>query len=307
MTRGWTARSLGSAFQHRFFYTLIRFWGRKGAYLVLRPVVAWYVLFSPLVRARAGYYLDRRFPGASPWRRLGNTYRMCLGLGEVLVDRAVLGILGPDHLTCNLSGRETLKALLDEGHGLILLTAHVGCWQLGMASLAKLDSAVSLLIHREEGDVDRHFFEHGRQDAPYRIIDPTGYLGGTLEMMQVLKNGEALCIMGDRLLGGSGTRVEVDFLGGKVALPFSPYKIASASGAPIAIIFPYKGPGDTYALEVARVIRVPALHGRKPATYLPFAFQYAEAMEAFVQKHPFQFFNFFDMWAEPSASAAPTT
>lgn len=303
--RPWTARSIGSAFQHSIFHAIIRLGGRGWAHFILVFVVAWYVLFRPSVRRRCSFYLARRFPGSSPFRGLLNSYRLSLALGKVLVDRAVLGILGPATLNCSLSERESLLTLLTEGRGLILVTSHVGCWQLGMASLEKLDTSVNLLIHREEGDVDRHFFEHGDRPPPYRIIDPTGYLGGTLEMLQVLKNREVLCLMGDRVLGGKGSTIAVDFLGGAVPIPFSPYKLASATGAPIAVLFPlHSGPGS-YALRVARIIRVPENLGRARSAYQPYAEQYVEALERFVQDYPFQFFNFFDMWTEPPLKPDP--
>lgn len=299
--RPWTARSIGSEFQHNIFYALIRLGGRRLAYFILVFVVAWYVLFRPSVRMRCSFYLARRFPGGNPFRRLLNSYRLSLALGKVLVDRAVLGILGPHMLNCSLLGREGLQALLAEGKGLILVTSHVGCWQLGMANLEKLDAPINLLIHREEGDVSRQFFEHGGQTPPYRIINPSGYLGGTLEMLQVLKNKEVLCIMGDRVLGGKGSTITVDFLGGAVPVPFSPYKLASATGAPIAVVFPLQSGPDSYALRVARTIRVPENLGRAAATYRPYAEQYIQSLEEFVQDFPFQFFNFFNMWTESTS------
>ncbi|MFZ1613777.1 MAG: lysophospholipid acyltransferase family protein [Holophaga sp.] len=303
--RPWTSRSLGSAFQHQIFYTLIRIFGRQGAYFVLYFVVAWYVLLRPSVRKRCGFYLKRRFPSRNGFQRLWDAYRLSLELGKVLVDRAVFGILGPEKLRCSLTGQETLRALLAEGHGLILVTAHAGSWQLSMASLVNLRAPVSLLIHREPGDVDRHFFEHGEQQLPYRIIDPIGYLGGMLEMLQVLKTGEVLCIMGDRVMGGEGSALAVDFLGGPIRIPFSPYKLASATGAPIAVIFPHKSGPDSYALQVARIIRVPENLGRLAAGYQPYADEYAACLEEFVTEYPYQFFNYFDMWTPPPPRPDP--
>ena len=302
--RQWTSRSIGSRWQHGVFYLLIRLAGRRGAYLLLLFVVAYYTLFRPSVRARSSHYLKRRFPGRTPWLRLWDSYRLNLGIGRILVDRAVLGILGPQRLKVSLAGREQLEALLAEGRGLLLVPAHVGCWQLAMSSLSALDTRVSLVIHREEGDLDRHFFEHGGGSAPYHIIDPAGYLGGTLEMLQVLKHGEVLCIMGDRVMGGESGTVGVDFLGGPVALPVSPYKLASATGAPVAVIFPYQTEDGGYALQVARVIRVPEQLGRSSRAYRPYAAEFAEALERFVAEHPYQFFNFFDMWA-PAVHGRP--
>jgi predicted LPLAT superfamily acyltransferase len=263
-------------------------------------VVLYYTLLRPSVRARSLPYLSRRFPGRKRFLALWDSYRLNLGIGRVLVDRAVLGILGPQQLRVDLAGRDELAALLTEGRGLVLVTAHVGCWQLAMSSLSSLDTRVNILMHREEGDLDRQFFEHRGPKSPYGIIDPTGYLGGALQMLQVLKQGELLCIMGDRTMGGEGGSTEVAFLGGSVTFPISPYKLASATGAPVAFIFPYRTDDGRYALQLAGVIRVPEALGRKAAAYAPFAAQFAAALERFVADHPYQFFNFFDMWGAPA-------
>lgn len=299
--RPWTARSIGSAFQHQIFYTMIRLGGRRLANFALAFVVAWYILFRPSVRHRCNFYLSRRFPGVRGFRSLLNCYELSHALGQVLVDRAVLGILGPEVITCSLAGRELLQSLLKEGNGLILLTSHVGCWQLGMASLRCLDTPLNLLIHREEGDVDRHFFEHGTETSPYRIIEPGGPLGGVLEMLSALEAKELLCIMGDRVMGGPSNTIAVHFLGGAIQVPFSPYKLASATGAPIAVIFPYHAGSGRYALRVARIIRVPENLGRNSSAYRVYTEQYIQVLEEFVHDYPYQFFNFFNMWAAPSA------
>lgn len=301
-SKQWTSRSIGSNWQHRIFYFLIRCGGRRLAYPLLLVVVFYYVLFRPEIRNRSTHYLKRRFPGRRPLLMLRDSYLLSLGIGRILVDRAALGILGPDKLNVSLEGKSVLAELLAEGRGLIMVTAHVGCWQLAMSSLSVLDTGVNLLIHRDEGDLDRHFFEHGNKEAPYRIVDPAGYLGGTLEMLQLLKNGELLCIMGDRNMGGAGGTVSVDFLGTPVALPFSPYKLASATGAPIAVIFPYRSRSGEYALQVAKIIRVPEGLGRAADTYRPYAMEFAAALEQFVAEHPYQFFNFYDMWSTQSSA-----
>jgi predicted LPLAT superfamily acyltransferase len=291
--QGWSSRSLGSRFQHRIFYAVIGTFGKRAAYLLLRLVVFWFVAFSPAVRKKAGYYLRRRFPARGAWGRARDTFRLCLAFGRVLVDRAVLGILGPGGPGPVPEDRARLKDLLAEGRGLVLVTAHVGSWQHAMASLASLDAPVSLLIHRDPGDVDKQFFEHGPGAPPFTLLDPAGYLGSTLPMLQTLKEGGVLCIMGDRG-AGAGT-VAVDFLGGPVPLPFSPYKLASATGAPVAVIFPWERAGRT-ELRLAQVIQVPEGLGRGAAAYRPYAEQFSQALEAFVAEHPYQFFNFYDMW-----------
>lgn len=263
-------------------------------------MVLYYTLCRPSVRARSYPYLSRRFPGRSPLRRMVDCYLLNLGIGRVLVDRAVLGILGPGSLKISMSRLPELKALLAEGRGLLLVTAHVGSWQLAMNCLGNLETGVSLLMHREAGDLDRQFFEHRDGKAPFRIIDPAGFLGGTLEMLQSLKEREVVSLMGDRVMGGESGTVQVDFLGAPIEVPFSPYKLASATGAPIAVGFPLRLKTG-YGLHIARVIRVPEGLGRSAAAYRPYAEEFARALEEFVEQYPYQFFNFYDMWspAEP--------
>jgi predicted LPLAT superfamily acyltransferase len=296
-SKQWSSRSIGSNWQHNVFYTLIRCGGKPAAYCLLLFVVLYYTLLRPEVRNRSSHYLKRRFPGRAPLRMLWDSYLLSLGIGRTLVDRAILGILGPENMYVSPEGTAELAELLAEGHGLILITAHVGCWQLAMSNLAALNTRVSLLIHRDEGDQDRHFFEHNSEKPPYRIVDPAGYLGGTLEMLQVLKNGELLCIMGDRNMGGQGSSVSVDFLGGPVKIPFSPYKLASATGAPVAVIFPYRSKSGAYELHVAKTFRIPKNLGRSAHAYLPFAREFVAALETFVTENPYQFYNFYDMWS----------
>lgn len=299
---GWSSRSIGSRLQHRIFYLLIRLGGRRAAYSLLYFVVLYYVLCRPALRRRSHFYLRRRFPGR-PVPRLRDSFRMSLELGKVLVDRAVVGILGPGAMRVSLHGREELLGLVAEGRGLILTTAHVGCWQVAMSALGFLEMPVNLLMQREEGDLDRHYFEHAGLASPYRIIDPRGFLGGALEMIEVLKRGEVLSVMGDRMLGSDRNGVAVEFLSGAVTLPYSAYKIASASGAPVAVLFSAKTGPASYELRLCGVIRVPPALGRKAEAYAPFAAEFARSLESYCARHPYQFFNFYDLWQTPGASA----
>jgi predicted LPLAT superfamily acyltransferase len=298
-TRQWTSRSIGSAFQHKIFYMLIRIGGWRLAYFILHFVVLYYILFRPSVRRKCGYYLSHRFPGERTARRLLSSYRLSLDLGKVLIDRAIVGILSVDRISASFNNWDILNGLISERKGVIFLISHVGSWQVALSALHLLKIPVNMVIHREEGDVDRHYFEHRSMERPYRIIDPEGFLGGTLEMIEVLKRGEALCIMGDRLFGNLKNTLSVRFLGENALFPFSAMKIASTSRAPIVVLFPYKESTTGYGVKLAKVIRVPEGLGRSGDHFLPYIEEYVRALEDFTMEYPFQFFNFYDMWKIP--------
>ncbi len=300
---GWSSRSVGADWQHRFFYLLIRLGGRRVAYGFLRLVVLYYTLLRPDQRRKGLPYLRRRFPGARGPALLRHSYRHSLALGQVLIDRAVVGILGPGELTVDFPAGPRLRELTAAGRGLILMTAHVGCWQVAMAALDGLETPVNLLMRREAGDVDRLVFEHRGGENPFRIIDPEGEFGGALEMIAALKRGEVLSVMGDRLLGSDRNGLAVEFLGAQVLFPFSAYKLASATGAPIVVLLSRKNGPAGYALELARVIEVPPGLGRGGEVFRPYVAEAAAALEDYVAENPYQFFNFFDMWDTASPGA----
>ncbi|MGE4441639.1 MAG: lipid A biosynthesis acyltransferase [Desulfomicrobium sp.] len=297
MTHGqrWTSRSIGSRLQHGIFYLLIRAAGRRPAYALLFFVVLWYTL-RPMTRARSAPYLARRFPNAGRLQRLWHCFLLNWNFGLTLVDRAASGILGQFSITASPDDELTLKALLGEGRGLILLSGHFGCWQTSSAGLKGIETPVHVLMHRAPDDIDRQHFEHAGTDAPFRIIDPHGYLGGSLEMLDALGKGHILGLMGDRTFGSDRNTVKVPFLGGTVRLPFSAYRLASVTGAPILVFFSTRiGPGQARH-QIARIIRVPQGLGRSGDKYIPYAGHFALALEEMVKANPYQFFNFYDMW-----------
>lgn len=302
----WSSRSIGSDWQHQAFYLAIKLGGRRAAYLMLYFVVAWYVLFSPLARLRASHYLTRRFPQSFGLQRLWHCYRLILEFGKVLVDRAVVGILGPESFDVSLAERDELLKLCDENHGLILMTAHAGCWQVAMSVMDFLQRPVNMLMRREDGDIDRLYHEHAGIPCPYQVIDPTGYLGGTLEMLGALKQGQIVSVMGDRLLGSDKSSTRVDFLGEQATLPFSAYKIASATGAPVVVFFTVKDGPNSYRVQLAKVIRVPEIKGRNAESFAPFAQQFADVLEDFSRRYPYQFYNFHNMWSAEHIQAGST-
>jgi len=202
----------------------------------------------------------------------------------------------------DLAGRAELLKLRDEGKGLMMMTAHVGCWQVAMSALDFRERPVNMLMRQEDGDIDRHYHEHAGIECPYHIIDPTGYLGGTLEMLGVLKQGEILCVMGDRPMGSERSLVAADFLGEPIRVPFSAYKIAATTGAPIVVFFTWKSAPAGYRIKLARVIRVPQLGGRKADIFQPYALEFCAALEEYCAAHPYQFFNFFNMWLQQQSA-----
>lgn len=303
----WSSQSIAAMWQHQFFYLAIRLGGRRLAYAFTYPVVAYYLLLRPALRARTRHYLRRRFPDHAGFTAFLDSFRLSLSFAKALVDRATVGIMGPESMDVRLDSVHTIHSLLAEGRGLILMNAHVGCWQTAMSGIDMLQTPVHLLIKRDQGDVDRHSHEHRGRPSPYHVIDPDGFLGGAVEIVQALQRGEIVSVMGDRVFGDDQNTLTASFLGETATFPAGAYKIASITGAPVAVLLSHKSGPNAYNLELARVIRVPRMKDRQLKGLRPFVQEFIETLEAFTREHPYQFYNFHDMWetTPPIACQAP--
>ena len=293
----WDSRSIGKAWQHYFFYIVIRFAGLGAAYFCMYFVVLWYVLFFPSLHKRCKPYLSRRFPDIkNPLARLINEYRWITSFAKSLIDRAAFGILGPKHFHIEVPQSDQLQELSDQNKGVIILNAHAGCWQIAFSALEFKRATVHLVMHRNRQDIDRHYFEHDGSKPPFEIIDPEGYLGGTLQMAAILQEGDVLGLMGDRIFGDQGNAVTVEFLGGPIKIPVAPYRLAAMRGTPIAILFSHRSGKSRYRIEIPAIIRISPGINRNSGAYLPYAEQFIHHLTQYTEKHPFEFFNFFQMW-----------
>ncbi|NDV26738.1 acyltransferase [Desulfovibrio sp. JC010] len=291
----WSSRSLAPAFFHNIFYGIIRILGRHGAYGLLFFVVGFYSLL-PGVSKRPAEYIRRRF-GPQAW--LGekqHTFLLYWNFGKMLVDRAVLRILGDFKAIGSAEDKNCLQELYAEHKRLILLTGHVGCWQMGFSYLDFLDAPKAVVMLMERGNVDKHSFKW----KEITVINPAAPMGGTLEMLTALRENSVLCINGDRTMGESRHNVQVDFLGGKIELPITPFKIAATTETPVAVVFSTRNKAGEGIFRVAKIIHLPADTGkgevRGAEAFVPYAQKFSAELERYCQENPYQFYNFYNMW-----------
>ncbi len=299
-TREQTGRSLAGKWRHAFIYGLIFIGGRSLAYLFLYPLVLVYT-FLPSVRAKSRAYIMRRFSPTNCWSFFKHTYRLNLTFARTLVDRAALGILGTVQVSSTKEERELCQRLLAQKKGLILLSAHVGCWQMAVNLMQFLPGKKQVVYYRNPKDHDKTVSGHGRLAPSFSFIDPSGPLGGVVEMISALQRGEIICAMGDRVFGAGKNAVPVQFLGGTIQVPYSFYRLSAITGAPIVVMFfPWLERGK-FASCTKLTLQV-LDEGPIKTNYVKYAQQFVDALASFCIQYPYQFFNYFDLWSEPHAT-----
>ncbi len=286
---GWAQRGIGTHSQHKFFYYLMKYGGKSRGYHIANIATLWYAIY-PSVRRRCRYYLDRRFPDrGGPLPRFLDTYRLLRTYGHTLVDMMVLGMFGPTSMTVESPDHDRLREISSADRGLIVLHAHLGCWQIGMSTLGQFPKPVSIVMIPEPRTTS--MFPPG-----VTVIDPRTGMQAVMEMTQALLRNEIVTMMGDRSFGDDTNAAAVQFLSGTARFPITPYRLASATGAAVLVLTAPKLAHAKYAMRLTKVIEVPPGVGRRAENYAPYAQQYADCLADFVAHFPWQYNNFYDLW-----------
>ena len=296
------AKQRGSRLGFWFFRTAVRLFGLSGTYGFLYIVCIYYVLFDKLAVSAALSYVDRRLPRCNFLRKRFDVYRLFINQGKQLIDRYA-AVSGQARFDIRFKGDDQFKALLRDSHkGFILLTAHVGNWQIAMTTLKKIGKTFYLLMQPEDNPAVQDSLQISREQADIKIISPEQHLGGVVEIMNVLRKGHVVSIMGDRSYGFNA--VEVSFLGEKAWFPHSAFTIAAAAGCPIVVLLSAKVSTHKYVVDVTNVI-YPQYEGRlnKREQIQHWVQKYVALLERYISQYPYQCFLFHNVWRETTENA----
>lgn len=298
MTSG-RGRKRGNRLGFMFFEAVLRTGGLRPAYAFLYLVCSYYLFFDRAAVRAASAYVRRRYPSASRTRRLWLVYMLFVNQGRCLIDR-YCHMYGGLKFDIQLNGFEKLDDLLAErSQGFVLLTAHVGNWQIAISALRRLQRPVHLLMRPEDNAAVRDSLRIGYGGESIDVISVDLPMGGMVEAMNALDRGEIVSIMGDRSYGHRA--VSADFLGRAAAFPCAPFAIAAASGCPLVVMLSAKTGERTYAVEVCDVFTAEARRaagcGREHRHSVK---RYAARLEDWLRDYPMQCFLFHDIWSDSS-------
>jgi phosphatidylinositol dimannoside acyltransferase len=186
-------------------------------------------------------------------------------------------------------GQERLQAAIAKG-GVVLVTAHVGPWDLAAQLLgSSLGADVIVVMEREANDAARELQDRHRGERGLKVLHVGRHPTDALPLISHLKKGGVAALQLDRV-PPSGRVVRVPLFGEPFRVPEGPFLLAGLSGAQVVPVFARRLGFFHYELSISEPISL----GRRPsAAELQGAAQTAVgAMEAFVRDCPTQWFHF---------------
>ncbi len=203
----------------------------------------------------------------------------------------------PRSLLASRSGDERLVAAAREGKGAILLTAHVGNFELGGLFLAQLGLKVAVVYVPDPSSVIEKHREDARRMLGVRGLPIDTSPFAFLPVRKALEENLFVAIQGDRDVSGTGRRMP--FFGKSASFPVGPFRLAQASGAPIFPVFVLQEADGRYRTVVEEAIRVPNARGEEgDAAVVAALARFVASMERTIRAYPSQWYVFTRFWED---------
>ncbi len=188
------------------------------------------------------------------------------------------------------------------GKGVLLLTAHLGNWEVGSFMLAEVRMPIHVVLVPD--------IFPGVERARRRLHESRGVTEipvdhsfvPTLSVMRALEANEIVAMQGDRDFDNTG--VPVPFFGREAFFPRGPLRVAMATEATVLPAFILETAGSRYRAvieEPLEIVRGPD----RDAALLANIGRYVSLLERYVGANPAQWYCFYPFWDDPSRKPAP--
>ena len=181
---------------------------------------------------------------------------------------------------------------LAKGKGVIMISAHIGNWELAAITVALLDYpiGVAALPHRHKS-VDNFF--NSQREKKGVIVMPLGK--AARHCLRLLNENKIIALVGDRVFNSKG--VLTDFFGLPAYLPEGAAAFSLKTGAPIIPAFLLRNPDDTFRFVFEKPIEI-HLTNDKHKDLMRLMSACKLIFEDYIRRYPEQWFMFRKFWAQ---------
>ena len=288
----WQGKSKGNKAGYQFFVWILKNFGVLPAYFLLRFVVLYFFLFSYKSSLQI-YSLYRNKLGYSRLAGILKLYKNYYLLGQGIIDKVVLMSGINNKFTYNFDGEENLREIVSMQKGGILLSAHIGNWDIAGYLLKRLDTKINIVMFDGEHTQIKEYLAAVTGNKSVSIIFIKNDLSHIYEISEAFKNNELVCMHADRFLEGNKT-MATDFLGEKASFPMGPFVLAATFKVPVSFVFAVKENNLHYHFFASKIKKYS--HLDKGVVMQQMLNDFATEMEMKVKKYPEQWFNYYNFW-----------
>lgn len=258
------------------------------------PIAFWALFFLLWGPGRRGVMrnLSAILPGSWPVTNFFRTYRVFWNFAWTITDNMRFRELrmNPDW---EFVGREYFDQLQAQQTGAIILTAHMGNYDLGAHVFAERSGRSIVMVRAPETDVQTRAFEEShaaRTAAELKIDFSTRSSDLAIELLHALQRGEIIAIQGDRVTPGISS-LPATLFGRTTQVPAGPFALSMAARVPVYPLFIMRSGRRRYRLVTAKPFEVTRTRDRAEA-FDAAVQQWTRDLERVIHDSWFQWFTF---------------
>jgi Kdo2-lipid IVA lauroyltransferase/acyltransferase len=272
--------------------------------MTLGALTGWFAGYVLRLRKRVvDEHLLLAFPDESDaWRR--RVARECyLHLGRETVAIFRLSRLTSDQLRSRTTmvGFEAFEAAMALGKGVILMTGHLGNWEVGAAGFTARGVPFDAVAKSMQNSRFGEALISARAGIGMGVIDVDV---APRRVLESLRAGRSVAILADQNAHRGG--IFVPFFGKMASTARGPALFALRSGAPMMLAIPLRdpGPGQTYTVTI-EPIEFEAT-GDRPFDIRQLTVAHTQALERAIRRAPGQYLWHHKRWKKrPDAGSGP--
>jgi lauroyl/myristoyl acyltransferase len=298
---GWSRRLLGplhvtGVVWFRLHQLAVRILPERALALVIYLFTAFFWIALRKIRDAIAGNLEAVLGPCGWWERQRRIHRTFLTFAWCLSERYER--LSTDHsFAVEAEGLEGWRELADSRQGFILVTAHMGAWEVGSMLPAAEEGRRIHVVREAETDPRAQEFIAGLIRSCGGELYTTHFaedpqLG--VRLLEALRRDEIVALQGDRPRAG-GRTVETRLFGRPYALPVGTAALARAAGVPIVPVFVLRQGRRRYRCILRPPIAV-AQSADRQRDLAAALNRFAADLESAIRREPHQWFCFRRIW-----------
>jgi KDO2-lipid IV(A) lauroyltransferase len=281
----------------------------KTAYKIAEFFSDIHYIFADKDRAAVKANLKTIFPEKSDRKIRQIRIRMFRNFAKYLVDFFRYEKIDKEYIKNNLKVENLhyFEEALSLGKGIIVLSAHLGNWELGgvLISLLGYDLWVVALEHKYKKIND--FFNAQRKSKGIKVIP---FNKAVRQSINILKENRLLALVGDKDFTKEGGIV-INFFGKATSFPKGPAALSLKTGAAIIPGFMIRNEDDSFTLKIhppinsiLREEKLQRLDIKNSFTKMSekdlqeLTNRYKVIIEDYIKKYPEQWYMFREFWVK---------
>src|SRR5690606_11031511 len=283
----WEGKSKGTATGYKIFIILLQKVGINAAYFLLAFVSFYYFLFNSK-QTLAIYKYFRSKQKQNVFWSLINTYRNNYIFGQTLIDKVAIAAGLENKFTYEFDGVENIYQLAKDKSAGIMISAHVGNFELAQHFMHGYEKKIHLVTTDAEREAIKSLLDSVMAKPKVEFIIVKDDMSHIFDIHQTIERQQIICFTGDRYFPGTKT-LESELYSEKARFPAGPFLLSSRLNTPVLFVYVMREKKRHYHLYARK-----AEFKNRDANSLLEA--YSKSIEKILEKYPLQWFNYYDFW-----------